>query len=54
MAEAARRRSEPLDAEALDLDTAILLLGAPIYITGFLALAVWGWWNDRKGRRQRG
>lgn len=53
MAEA-RRRSEPLDAEALDLDTAILILAAPIYISGFLVLAAWGWWNDRRDRRQRG
>ncbi|HTJ17794.1 MAG TPA: hypothetical protein VL494_13535 [Steroidobacteraceae bacterium] len=35
--------------ELLDADLAILLVTAPIWIAGFVGLAVAGWWNDRRG-----
>lgn len=42
------------DSELLDLDMALLIVGAPVYITGFCVLIAWGWWNDRRERGQRG
>jgi hypothetical protein len=54
MAVAAQAPRQLTDSELLDVDTALLFFGAPVYITCFAALIIWGWWNDRKDRRQRG
>lgn len=39
------------DRAALDRDLAIIIVTAPIWIAGFAALVVAGWWNDRKAAR---
>lgn len=39
------------DSELLDLDVAILIVGAPVYITGFCVLIAWGFFNDWRARR---
>jgi hypothetical protein len=36
---------------AIDRDLAIMLISAPIWIAGFAALIVAGWWNDRRSCR---
>lgn len=36
---------------SLDSDLAIMVVTAPIWIAGFAALVVAGWWNDRKAGR---
>jgi hypothetical protein len=36
---------------SLDTDLAIMIVTAPIWIAGFTALVVLGWWNDRKAAR---
>ena len=33
---------------SLDTDLAIMIVTAPIWLTGFVFLVVAGWWNDRK------
>lgn len=35
------------DNDAVDLDLAIMLITAPVWITGFIVLIVAGWRNDR-------
>ena len=35
---------------SLDTDLAIMIVTAPIWIVGFAALIVLGWWNDRTVR----
>lgn len=43
--------SELTTNELLDIDVAILVFGAPIWIAGFLLLIVAGAWNDWRGGR---
>ena len=38
------------DRDLLDADLAIMIVTAPIWIAGFAALVVVGWWNDRRAR----
>lgn len=40
-----------VDNRSIDTDVAILIVTAPLWITGFCALIAWGFWNDwRAGR----
>jgi hypothetical protein len=37
--------------DVVDTDLAIMIVTAPIWIAGFTALVIAGWWNDRRAAR---